>query len=109
MPDEVVRFFGALGSTLLWSLVSILIVAVVFEVLEKRYKLLDEIFNKKILSKDFSMYLHRPSQTDPSMAPAGCDCFYVLIPVPNQLSGIDWRTEAQPFRNRVMELTSAFT
>ena len=46
MPDEVIRFFQALGSTLLWSIVSILIVAVVFEVLEKRYKLMDEIFKE---------------------------------------------------------------
>jgi hypothetical protein len=46
MPDEVVRFFQALGSTLLWSIVSILIVAVVFEVLEKRYRLMDEIFKE---------------------------------------------------------------
>jgi uncharacterized membrane protein YjfL (UPF0719 family) len=46
MPDEVVRFFQALGSTVLWSVVSIVIVAVVFEVLEKRYKLLDEIFKE---------------------------------------------------------------
>jgi uncharacterized membrane protein YjfL (UPF0719 family) len=46
MPDEVIRFFQALGSTLLWSVVSILIVAVVFEVLEKRYKLMDEIFKE---------------------------------------------------------------
>jgi hypothetical protein len=46
MPDEVVRFFQALGSTVLWSVVSIVIVAVVFEVLEKRYRLLDEIFKE---------------------------------------------------------------
>ena len=46
MPDEVVRFLTALGSTLLWSLVSILIVAVVFEGLEKRYHLIDEIFKE---------------------------------------------------------------
>jgi uncharacterized membrane protein YjfL (UPF0719 family) len=46
MPDEVVRFFQALGSTVLWSVVSIVIVAIVFEVLEKRYKLLDEIFQE---------------------------------------------------------------
>jgi len=46
MPDEVIRFFQALGSTLLWSVVSIVIVAVVFEVLEKRYKLMDEIFKE---------------------------------------------------------------
>jgi uncharacterized membrane protein YjfL (UPF0719 family) len=46
MPDEVVRFFQALGTTLLWSIVSIVIVALVFEVLEKRYKLMDEIFKE---------------------------------------------------------------
>ena len=46
MPDEVVRFLQALGSTVLWSGVSIAIVAVVFEVLEKRYRLIDEIFKE---------------------------------------------------------------
>jgi uncharacterized membrane protein YjfL (UPF0719 family) len=46
MPDEVVRFFQALGSTVLWSIVSIVIVAIVFEILEKRYRLLDEIFKE---------------------------------------------------------------
>jgi uncharacterized membrane protein YjfL (UPF0719 family) len=46
MPDEVIRFFQALGSTLLWSIVSIVVVAVVFEVLEKRYRLMDEIFKE---------------------------------------------------------------
>lgn len=69
----------------------------------ERYKeLLADIFDRKVLPEDFSMYLHRPSKTDPSMAPEGCDCFYVLIPVPNQLSGIDWRKEAKHFRDRVM-------
>lgn len=46
MPDEIVRFFSALGSTILWSIVSIVIVAIVFEMLEKRYRLLDEIFKE---------------------------------------------------------------
>jgi phytoene desaturase len=69
----------------------------------ERYKeLLADIFTRKQLSEDFSMYLHRPSATDPSMAPEGCDCFYVLIPVPNQLSGIDWKKQTQVFRDRVM-------
>jgi phytoene desaturase len=68
-----------------------------------RYEgLLDDIFRKKILGEDFSIYLHRPTATDPSMAPAGHDCFYALVPVPNQLSGIDWTKEAKPFRDRVM-------
>jgi uncharacterized membrane protein YjfL (UPF0719 family) len=46
MPDEIIRFFSALGSTLLWSVVSIVIVAVVFEILDKRYHLMDEIFKE---------------------------------------------------------------
>ena len=46
MSDEIVRFLSALGSTLLWSVVSILIVAVVFEILNKRYKLMNEIFDE---------------------------------------------------------------
>ena len=50
MPDEVVRFFQALGSTILWSVVSIILVAVVFEVLEKRYRVLDEIFKENSIA-----------------------------------------------------------
>ena len=46
MPEEVVRFFQALGSTVLWSVVAIVLVAIVFEILEKRYRLLDEIFKE---------------------------------------------------------------
>jgi hypothetical protein len=46
MPEEVIRFFQALGTTLLWSVVSILIVAVVFELLQRRYHLLDEVFHE---------------------------------------------------------------
>ncbi len=72
-------------------------------ILGERYKeLLHEIFETKTLPPDQSVYLHRPSATDPSMAPPGHDCFYVLIPVPNQQSGIDWRQQAKPFRDRVM-------
>lgn len=50
MPDEVVRFFQALGTTILWSLVAIVIVALVFEVLEKRYRLIDEIFKENSIA-----------------------------------------------------------
>ncbi len=72
-------------------------------ILGERYRgLLDDIFNKKQLAGDFSLYLHRPTATDPSMAPAGCDCFYVLAPVPNQKSGIDWTEQARPFRDAIM-------
>ena len=52
-------------------------------------KHLDKIFEKKTLSKDISYYLHRPSATDPTMAPNDQDAFYVLVPVPNNLSKIN--------------------
>ena len=49
-----------------------------------RYReLLDDIFERKVLADDFSLYLHRPTATDPSLAPPGCDAFYVLSPVPH--------------------------
>jgi phytoene desaturase len=77
-------------------------------ILSERYReLLADIFKRKHLAEDFSIYLHRPTATDPATAPPGCDCFYALIPVPNQLSGIDWRVEAKPFRDRVMRFLEA--
>ena len=64
-----------------------------------RYEdLLRDIFERKVLAKDFSLYLHRPTATDPSLAPPGCDAFYVLSPVPHLQSGIDWRLQAEPYR-----------
>jgi len=73
-------------------------------ILGDRYReLLTDIFTKKLLSEDFSLYLHRPSASDTSMAPEGCDCFYVLAPVPNQKSGIDWNVQAKPFRDSIMK------
>jgi phytoene desaturase len=67
-----------------------------------RYReLLHDIFTAKVLADDFSLYLHRPTATDPAMAPDGCDAFYVLSPVPNLRSGIDWATQAEPYRRRI--------
>ena len=64
-----------------------------------RYEdLLDDIFRRKRLAEDFSLYLHRPTATDPSLAPPGCDAFYVLSPVPHLESGIDWCVAAEPYR-----------
>ncbi|MDA9234238.1 phytoene desaturase family protein [Candidatus Pelagibacter sp.] len=64
---------------------------------------LNEIFNKKKLNEDISYYLHRPSATDKSMAPEGHDCFYVLVPVPNNQSGIDWSIEGNKIKNLVID------
>ena len=67
-----------------------------------RYRgLLDDIFSKKRLAEDFSLYLHRPTATDPSLAPEGCDGFYVLSPVPNLIGGADWTREAEPYRQKI--------
>lgn len=64
-----------------------------------RYRgLLDDIFTHKHLADDFSLYLHRPTATDPSLAPPGCDTFYVLAPVPHLDAGVDWRARAEPYR-----------
>ena len=64
---------------------------------------LDDIFNKKKLNDDISYYLHRPSATDETMAPEGNDCFYVLVPVPNNQSNIDWSVEGEKMKNLVID------
>ena len=64
---------------------------------------LDDIFNNKKLNNDISYYLHRPSATDKSMAPNGNDCFYVLVPVPNNQSKIDWTIEGEKMKNLVIK------
>jgi phytoene desaturase len=64
---------------------------------------LDDIFDKKKLNDDISYYLHRPSATDKSMAPEGHDCFYVLVPVPNNQSGINWSTAGDKIKNLVID------
>ena len=64
---------------------------------------LEDIFNNKKLNNDISYYLHRPSATDKSMAPEGNDCFYVLVPVPNNQSKIDWRNEGENMKNLVID------
>jgi len=75
--------------------------------LGKRYKdLLEDIFDKKILTDDFSLYIHRPTATDPSFAPHGCDSFYVLAPVPNTQSGINWHIDGPKLRDRIVNSLS---
>ena len=73
-------------------------------VLGPRYgELLKDIFQRKILAEDMSLYLHRPTANDPSLAPPGCDAFYVLAPVPHLGSGTDWATKAEPYRAAVQK------
>jgi phytoene desaturase len=67
-----------------------------------RYReLLDDIFRHKRLAEDFSLYLHRPTATDRSLAPEGHDAFYVLSPVPHLDSGVDWNTTAETYRRKI--------
>lgn len=69
-----------------------------------RYKeLLTDIFDAKTLSKDFSLYLHRPTATDPSLAPEGCDSWYVLSPVPHLGGNTDWSKAAGPYRDAIIK------
>lgn len=68
-----------------------------------RYKeLLKDIFDRKILADDFSIYLHRPTATDPSFAPQGCDSFYALVPVPNLSASIDWDIEGPKLSQKII-------
>ncbi len=72
-----------------------------------RYRgLLDDIFKKKHLADDFSLYLHRPTATDPSLAPEGCDAFYVLAPVPHLDAGVNWQERAEPYRAAIAKRLS---
>ncbi|MCU0976378.1 MAG: phytoene desaturase [Steroidobacteraceae bacterium] len=67
-----------------------------------RYRgLLEDIFERKVLADDYSLYLHRPTATDPSLAPPGCDAFYVLSPVPHLDSGTDWNERGEAYRGAI--------
>jgi phytoene desaturase len=69
-----------------------------------RFKeLLTEIFDHKTMSEDYSLYVHRPTATDTSFAPEGCESFYVLCPVPNLLGDVEWDTEGAKLRDRIVQ------
>ena len=74
-------------------------------VLGPRYEeLLKDIFKRHRLASDFSLYLHRPTATDPSLAPPGCDTFYALAPVPHLDSGTAWLEEAPRYREAIAQV-----
>ncbi|MET0266688.1 MAG: phytoene desaturase [Duganella sp.] len=70
-----------------------------------RYRgLIKEIFNGPGLPEDFSLYLHAPCVTDPSLAPPGCGSHYVLAPVPHLGNAdIDWSVEGPRYRDRIFD------
>ena len=71
-------------------------------VLGPRYReLLSDIFVRHRLADDFSLYLHRPTASDPSMAPPGCEAFYVLAPIPNDISNVDWQARHASFKDAI--------
>jgi phytoene desaturase len=69
-----------------------------------RYRgLLQDVFHGAALPEDFSLYLHAPSVTDPSLAPAGGASFYVLSPVPHLGNApLDWDALAEPYTERIL-------
>ncbi len=72
-------------------------------VLSERYRdLLEDIFQKKILADDFSLYLHAPTRTDPTLAPPGCECFYVLSPVPHMGGNVDWNAVKERYADAIL-------
>ncbi len=73
-----------------------------------RYRrLLTDVFDRKKLADDFSLYLHAPTRTDPGLAPPGGESFYVLSPVPNQRSGLDWAIEGPRYMDRILDALDA--
>jgi phytoene desaturase len=64
-------------------------------------ELLVDIFKRKVLAEDFSLYLHRPTASDPSLAPKGCDAFYVLSPVPHLDAPTNWQVEGERYRRAI--------
>ncbi|HEX3920518.1 MAG TPA: phytoene desaturase [Caulobacteraceae bacterium] len=74
-----------------------------------RYKgLIDEIYGKDGLAGDFSLYVHAPCVTDPSLAPEGCSTYYALSPVPHLgTAEIDWDVEGPRYADRILESLEA--
>ena len=73
-------------------------------IVSKRYReLLSSIFDAKTLPDDFSVWIHMPTATDPSMAPDGSESLHVIVPVPNTESDIDWSEAAAGFTARILE------
>lgn len=72
-------------------------------VLGPRYEeLLGDIFDRKVVADDFSLYLHAPTRTDPSLAPEGGECFYVLSPVPNLAGGQNWEEIKEAYADKIL-------
>lgn len=68
-----------------------------------RYRgLVKDIFRRKVLASDFSLYLHAPTRTESDMAPAGGESLYILSPVPNLQSEIDWQEVSAAYEEKIL-------
>lgn len=96
-----VWYFGTQGTRGMWRDVGHHTIAV-----GPRYRdHIKDIFLRGRLADDMSLYVHRPSVTDPSVAPAGGDTFYALSPVPHLgHGGVDWASEAEPYRQKMLAM-----
>ena len=97
-----VWYFGTKGTKDRWPNVGHHTIAV-----GPRYREhIKDIFIRGKLADDMSLYIHRPSVTDPSVAPDGDDTFYVLSPVPHlgHDNGVDWAREAEPYRLKMLKM-----
>ncbi len=54
------------------------------------------------LSEDFSFYVQNASITDGTLAPRGKSTVYILVPVPNNRSNIDWDSNQENFKEKVL-------
>ncbi len=96
-----VWYFGTRGTALKWPGVGHHTIVV-----GPRYKEhIRDIFIRGRLAGDMSLYVHRPTVTDPSAAPPGDDTFYALSPVPHLgIGSTDWDTEAEPYRQKMQKM-----
>jgi phytoene desaturase len=99
-----VWYFGTKGTALKWPGVGHHTIVV-----GPRYREhIRDIFQRGVLADDMSLYVHRPSVTDPTVAPAGDDTFYVLSPVPHLgLGSIDWAAEAEAYKAKMLAMLEA--
>lgn len=63
----------------------------------------DDIFKRQVLSRDFSFYIQNASATDPTLAPEGMSALYVLVPMPNTRGAVNWDTEKDAFKDRLLD------
>ena len=97
-----VWYFGTKGTKLKWPDVGHHTILV-----GPRYKdHIRDIFIRGKLADDMSLYVHRPTVTDPSAAPLGDDTFYALSPVPHLGfdNGVDWAEQAEPYRLKMQKM-----